>query len=111
MFIISLALLLTNSSIVFFNKYLYLIIREPRKNFSYNMHVAKELSAELKKRGIECVDTDIKMSKRLKFYGVTNCNNYFLEENSLFSAKADDVTISYKNRVVYSASVTKININ
>lgn len=111
MFVISLVLLLINSSIVFFNKYLYLVIQEPRKNFSYNMHVAKELSVELKKRGIYCVDTDIKMAKRLEFYGVTNCNNYLLQEISTDSIKPDSVTISYINRVVYSADVTELNIN
>lgn len=110
-FMVSLALLLINSSAVLFNKYLYQVVKEPRKHFSYNMHVAKELSHELKKRGISCVDTNKKMSKRLAFYGVTKCNNYLLEENYLNAANLDSVTISYKNRVVYSANVTKVNIN
>lgn len=110
-FVISLALLLINSSAVFFNKYLYHVVKEPKKHFSYNLHVAKELSQELKKRDISCVDTNIKMSKRLEFYGVTKCNNYLLEENYLNSTNLDSVTISYKNRLVYSANVTKININ
>lgn len=110
-FIVSLALLLINSSVVLFNKYLYHVVKEPRKHFSYNMHVAKELSHELKKRGISCVDTNKKMSKRLEFYGVTKCNNYLLEENYSDSKNLDSVTISYKNRVVYSANVTKVNIN
>lgn len=110
-FMVSLALLLINSSAVLFNKYLYRVVKEPRKHFSYNMHVAKELSHELKKRGISCVDTNKKMSKRLAFYGVTKCNNYLLEENYLNATNLDSVTISYKNRVVYSANVTKVNIN
>jgi hypothetical protein len=75
------------------------------------MHVAKELSHELKKKGISCVDTNMKMSKRLKFYGVTKCNNYLLQENYSDLINSESVTISYKNRVVYSANVTKININ
>lgn len=110
-FMVSLALLLINSSAVLFNKYLYRVVKEPRKHFSYNMHVAKELSQELKKRGISCVDTNKKMSKRLEFYGVTKCNNYLLEETSFNSKKSSDVTIGYKNRIVYSADVTKLNIN
>ncbi|MBW6487813.1 hypothetical protein [Sulfurimonas sp.] len=110
-FVISLALLFTNSSAVFFNKHLYHLLEEPKKHFSYNLHVAKELSRELKKRDINCVDTNIKMSKRLEFYGVTKCNNYLLEENYINSTNLDSVTISYKNRLVYSANVTKININ
>jgi hypothetical protein len=51
------------------------------------------------------------MSSRLEFYGVTKCNNYLLEEISTDVVKQDGVTISYRNRVVYSANVTKININ
>ncbi|MBE0514851.1 hypothetical protein [Sulfurimonas sp.] len=110
-FIISIVLLLINSSAVFFNKYLYYVIEKPKKHFSYKMHVAKELAQELKSMGISCVETDAKMSKRLEFYGVTKCNNYLLEEISTDFIKQDSVTISYKNRVVYSANVTKININ
>lgn len=110
-FIASVALLLINSSAVFFNKYLYQVIKEPKKHFSYKMHIAKELSSELKKRGIGCVDTNVKMSKRLAFYGVTKCNNFLLEEIPFNSIKTDSVTISYKNRVVYSANVSKLNIN
>lgn len=110
-FLVSLTLLFINSSVVFFNKYLYLLIEEPRKHFSYNMHVAKELSKELKEREIYCVDTSTKMAKRLEFYGVTKCNNNILQENYLGESLSDNVTISYKNRVVYSANVTKINTN
>lgn len=110
-FIISLILLLINSSVVFFNKYLYYVIEEPKKHFSYKMHVAKELAKELESMGISCIEADAKMSKRLEFYGVTKCNNYLLEEIFTDSTKESSVTISYKNRVVYSANVTKINTN
>jgi len=111
MFLVSLTLLFINSSVVILNKYLYLIVEEPKKHFSYNMHVAKELSKELKKREIYCVDTSTKMAKRLEFYGVTKCNSHILQENYLSESAEDNVTISYKNRVVYSANVTNININ
>jgi len=110
-FVVSLTLLLVNSSIVFFNKYLYLIIEVPKKHFSYNMHIAKELSKELKNRAIHCVNTDKKMQKRLEFYGVTKCNNFLLKEDSLNFAKTNDVTISYIKKAVYSANVTEINMN
>jgi hypothetical protein len=110
-FIVSLTLLLLNSSVVFFNKYLYYVIENPDKHFSNKMHVAKELAKKLKNKGIYCVDTDMKMSKRLKFYGVTKCNNNVLTENTSKRSKSDNVTISYKNRVVYSANVTRVNIN
>lgn len=110
-FTISLALLLVNSNIVFFNKYLYQIVKDPKKHFSYNMHIAKELAEELKSRGVRCVSTDTKMQKRLEFYNVTKCNNTILKENFLNFPKIDNVTISYINRVVYRGSVTELNIN
>ncbi len=108
-FIVSLSLLFINSSVIFFNQYLYLIIEKPRKHFSYKMHVAKELAAKLKEKNITCVQTDKKMSIRLEYYGVTKCNKYLLQKNQLDSNHKDNVTISYKNRVVYSARVTKLN--
>ncbi|MCW8896314.1 hypothetical protein [Sulfurimonas sp.] len=110
-FIVALTLLLINSSVVFFNKYLYYVVDQPRKHFSYKMHVAKELAAELKARDINCISSDAKMTQRLEFYGVTKCNKYALEENTLESENLNGVTISYKNRLVYSANVTKLNIN
>lgn len=110
-FAVSLIFLLINSSVVFFNKYLYHIIEDPKKHFSYKMHVAKELAEELKKRGIYCVKSDTKMAKRLEFYGVTNCYNYSIQENPLDSIHPNSVTISYKNIIVYSVNVTKINTN
>ncbi|WP_373036663.1 hypothetical protein [Sulfurimonas sp.] len=110
-FIVSLVFLVLNSLVVFFNKELYLVLDNPKKHFAYNMHVAKELAQELKHRGIECVDTDTQMLSRLKFYGVTNCNTTLLVENSSIEEEESSVTISYKNRAVYHASVTNVNIN
>jgi hypothetical protein len=109
-FIVSLILLFINSSVVFFNKYLYLVIENPKKHFSYKMHIANELARELKSRGITCIDSNKKMTKRLEFYGVTKCNKYILEELNLNDSDINSVTISYKNRIVYVANVTKINI-
>ena len=110
-FVISLAFLFINSSVVFFNKYIYIVIDKPKKHFSYKMHVAKELATELKSKGITCVSTNKRMSKRLEFYGVTKCNKYLLEENPRDAEIINSVTVSYKKRVVYSANVTKLNIN
>lgn len=110
-FTISLVFLVLNTLVVFFNKEIYLYIDRPKNHFAYNMHVAKELARELKNRGIECVDTDYKMASRLRFYGVTNCNTYKLIQTSEISKNRDSVTISYKNRAVYNAYVTKVNTN
>jgi len=108
-FVISFIFLITNTLIVFFNKELYLLVDNPQKNFAYKMHVAKELSIKLKKRGISCVHTKSDMQKRLKFYNVTACNDNLLSEKKLQSLEPANVTISYKNIILYKANVTKVN--
>jgi len=109
-FILSIVLLSLNSLVVFFNKELYMIIDNPKKHFAYKSHIAKELSVELKKKNIYCVQTDEEMALRLEFYGVTYCSDNILHDNKLMTTKTmENVTVSYNNVKVYSAYVTKIN--
>jgi len=108
-FIVSFILLILNTLLVFFNKELYLILDNPKKNFAYNMHVAKPLAKILHKKNILCVDTNEKMQIRLRFYSITKCKQNLLQELPLNSKKRVDVTISYKNRILYKATVTKLN--
>ena len=110
-FTISLILLVLNSLVVFFNKELYLFIDKPQKHFAYNMHIAKELAKELKQRNIHCITTDKRMSSRLRFYGVTNCNKNILLEKDQKEENENSVTISYRNKLVYIGYVTEINTN
>lgn len=108
-FIISIIFLLLNTLIVFFNRELYLILDNPKKNFAYPMHIAQELAQKLHSKNINCVRTNKKMQLRLKFYGITECKNNLLEEIPLKSEKRTNVTISYNNKIIYKANVTKIN--
>ncbi len=108
MFIVSIILLLFNTVVVLFNKEIYRVIENPRKHFVYKFHVAKELAKELKRRSINCVDTDKKMQLRLQFYGVTKCDDYKLIQKYIKNSNGENVTISYTNRPVYFANVTKI---
>jgi len=110
-FVLSLVLLLINSSVIFLNKYLYYIVDKPQKHFSYKMHIAKELAKDLKLKGVNCITSDKRMENRLKFYGVTKCNKYILKESQQLNKNSINVTISYKNKPVYFANVTKLNIN
>ncbi len=108
-FIISLIFLLLNTLTVFFNKDLYLIIDDPKKHFAYEMHIAKELANQLHEQNIYCIDTHSAMQKRLQFYNITYCPENRLEELP-FNYKDDtNVTISYKNKVLFKANVTKVN--
>ena len=108
-FAISFILLVLNTLVVFFNKELYLVIENPKKHFAYDMHIAKELANQLKLKNITCVKTDKENEIRLKFYGISTCEEYILVKNSFTENKDADVTISYKNVVLYSANVTKLN--
>ena len=108
-FVVSFILLTINTVVVFFNKDLYLLIENPKKHFAYDMHVAKELAEELKSKNINCVKTDRKNELRLKFYGISTCEESLLVESAFLQNKESDVTISYKNVLLYSANVTKVN--
>jgi hypothetical protein len=108
-FTLAFLFLFANFMVVLFNKELYLFLDNPKKHFAYKMHVAKELAASLKQKGILCVHTDNDMALRLKFYGIEKCNQNLLKESSIKERKNDDVTISYRNKIIYSASVTNLN--
>lgn len=108
-FVTSFVILVFNSIIVSFNKELYNFIDEPKNHFAYNMHIAKELSDELKINGINCIVTDENMQKRLKFYNISYCEKNVLREMYSHEKYAPSVTISYKNKAIYQANVTKIN--
>jgi hypothetical protein len=101
-------LLLINALTVFFNHYLYRFIKKPTHHFSYSMHVAKELAQELKSNQIRCVDAkNDKLQLRLRFYGITHCENNRLEDKPHSNSKK--VTISYSQKPIYEIYVTKIN--
>ncbi|MFA7070441.1 MAG: hypothetical protein WC144_06335 [Sulfurimonas sp.] len=109
LFVVLAMFLALNSLVVFLNEYLYLVIKEPRKHFAHKMHIAKPLANELKKNGINCVDTEYKLSRRLEFYGIGECRDYKLSSSVKSDESYINVTISYKNREIYSAYVTKVN--
>ncbi|MDD2780355.1 hypothetical protein [Sulfuricurvum sp.] len=101
-------LLVVNVLAVFFNHYFYRFLDDPKRHFSYPMHIAKELSTVLHKEHIRCIDAgDKKLQLRLRFYGITHCKDYRLEDIS--TAKGNKVTISYINIPVYEICVTKVN--
>lgn len=108
-FALSAVFLSVNFIVVLFNRELYLLIEKPQKHFARKMHIAKELSQELKNQGINCLNTQDKMGNRLKFYGIENCKENILTELDLNIKNEKYVTISYKYRPIYKASVTNIS--
>jgi hypothetical protein len=108
-FAAALLFLLINSGVVFFNKYLYWVLKKPTDHFAYKMHIAKELADALSERGIDCVQTKKSMELRLEFYGISKCNEFVLEEVDRIEDSAQSVTISYINKPIKFYSVTKVN--
>lgn len=101
-------LLIVNALTVFFNHYLYRFIKKPTHHFSYSMHVAKELAQELHSNGVQCVNAQNEnMQLRLRFYGITHCENHELEDEPRKNSKK--VTISYNEKPIYKIYVTKVN--
>jgi lysylphosphatidylglycerol synthetase-like protein (DUF2156 family) len=88
--------LLFNSILVLGNQYLYAFLQKNNNHFAYRYHIAKELSSELKARGIDKVHTDdAKMALRLKFYGINDGEEFILERSSL-----GDITVVYGSTVI-----------
>jgi hypothetical protein len=72
------------------------------------MHVAKELSAVLHHDNIKCIDAgNEKLQLRLRFYGITHCEAYRLENE--MAPRSKKVTISYIKKPIYEMYVTKVN--
>lgn len=102
------AILILNVLAVFFNQYFYRFMSNPTHHFSYPMHFVKELSGALHQDNIRCIDAgDKKLQLRLRFYGITHCEEYRLGNE--MDKHANKVTISYINTPIYEAYVTKVN--
>jgi hypothetical protein len=107
-FILAFIILIINILAVYLNDKLYIYLDDPKKHFAYRSHIAKELSYELKKLNIDCVNAqDNHLQQRLRFYGISKCNSYYLSKDSEKDSK--NVTISYANKVVYKAHVSKVH--
>ena len=108
LFLLVFSTLVANFIAIYFNKSLYLVLRNPKKHFTYRYDFAKEISMKLKKDGIvslKCKDRFL--SLRLKFYGIKNGDQYILSDYPTRKSKC--VTISYYNRPVFRVYVSKIH--
>lgn len=108
-FTLSFVFLFVNAAVVIFHKELYIFIKDPQKHFAYDMHIAKELSSVLESQNIKCVETNEKMQLRLRYFGISECKENRLREIKLNANDNFNVTISYKNKILYKALVTKVN--
>ncbi len=91
----------------YLNKYLYLFIDNPSKHVAYKYHIAKELAKELREDGINEIQTDDKMQKRLKFYGIYKGDKYKIS-NKKEANNIKSVTISYFGREIKTFYVSNL---
>ncbi|MBD3824191.1 MAG: hypothetical protein IE916_06750 [Epsilonproteobacteria bacterium] len=111
LFTIAVSFLAINLAVMLLHKELYHILSRPSYHFAYKLHIAKELSEELHKRGISCINTDREMQKRLRFYGVSKCDTHFIKPYKKNNCEGSSVTIRYSKVPIYKVCVTKINNN
>ena len=100
--------LVANFIVIYFNKPLYLIFKNPKKHFTYRYDFAKQVSNKLKSLGIKrvkCFNEDFAL--RLKFYGIKNGDRYILTRSN--NHKLYDVTISYNKKPIFRVYVSKIH--
>ncbi len=66
------------------NKFLYFVYDNPKKHFAYKYHMAKELADWLKAKGITSLSVeDVKLAKRLQFYGISHGDKLLLKKVDL----------------------------
>lgn len=75
--ILTIFVLLFNCGAIIFNGVLYPLFFEnkPKRHFIYKYDIAKELANSLKNLGISCVKIENELGLRLKFYGISKCEN------------------------------------
>jgi hypothetical protein len=108
--VVGFSVLLFHFFLLLLNKGLYLFLDDPQQHFAYKTHIVKELSGELKAKGIACASVNNRnLQERLKFYGIESCGDNVLVVAAL--EEASDVTVRYNGRIVAAYNVTNIPIN
>lgn len=93
--------LAANTIVTFYNKPLYLLIKNPQKHFAYEYHFTKEIAQELLKMNIDrvvCQNKDFQ--KKLLFYGIKRGGDYILTQR---------VSNDYFKKIEFSFFGTNIN--
>ncbi|HEC1781643.1 TPA: hypothetical protein R1732_001201 [Campylobacter lari] len=82
---------------IIFNQSFYYLLKDPKKHFAYDYHIAKELALNLKQHNLTHIATqDKELALRLKFYGISKGK---LELHS--SKKASKIYVSLGKHKVY----------
>ncbi len=93
--------LVLNTTVLLFNRPIYLFLDDPKGHFVFKYHFLSPLLQELKKEDIKCLNTnDYKTQQRLKFYGIDKCYDYELVTKPTNYTKNIDIKLF--NKTIYS---------
>lgn len=102
------SMLSLNVILTFINKPMYLILPNPSKHFVYEYHFIKELSEELRKRGIKNIRTDSEeLALRLRFYNINRGDDYFLTLKK-YDGESEKISVKYYGKEVFVAYLIKL---
>lgn len=104
----TLLILALNVILTLFNKPIYKVLENPKKHFAYKYHFAKEIATILKEHNINHIYSDnIELVKRLKFYGITHGDQYFISLNDYY-IDSTEFAIRYYGKDVLKVHVVKM---
>lgn len=100
-------ILFLNSLLTIYNKPIYLLVEKSKDHFAYKYNFVKDLAYELKKKGINEVESDNdELLLRLKFYGIEEGNKFYLTMNKLYFYDLE-ITMDYLGKDLFKAYVIK----
>jgi len=92
-----------NLIVSYFNKPLYLIMKEPSHHLAYKYHIAKDLAKILKEKGIKNISMeDERLALRLKFYNIKIGGKYKLSHTDFKINNYEKIDIKYYGKIVES---------
>lgn len=98
-----------NVIFTFVNKPLYMILPNPSKHFVYQYHFIKELSNELKSKGIDEITTlDEDLELRLRFYNISKGDKYFISTEEFYNYD-EKIAINYYDNDLYIVYIKRLN--
>jgi hypothetical protein len=104
---LSILVLFINTSILLYNKPLYLYLDKPNKHFLYNYNFAEDIANKLKEKNIYKINTfDEDLRLRLKFYGIQSGGDKYLSYN-IPSYKHTIINIKYYNKIINSVYISE----
>ncbi|MBS9778976.1 MAG: glycosyltransferase family 39 protein [Campylobacteraceae bacterium] len=94
------------------NKILYLFYDNPQKHFAYKHQIAKELADYLHVRNINALKvSDMKLAKRLKFYGIIHSDRMYLKQVDLKDNSKDLFEFDFMSKPIARYKVSSIGNN